>query len=52
MEDQQVQPAEAGEYHTDTLPLVAQFRAETSSRAYVINPDGSIGFSLEPWDGR
>ena len=40
-------------YQSENIPLVAQFKhAAKNYQAYVINPDGSIGFTLDPWDGR
>jgi len=36
----------------DDIPLVTQFLKYSKERkAYVINPDGSIAFDLDPWDG-
>ena len=46
-------PAEGSTFPADRLPLLTQFRRNAGLRqAYVINPDGSIGFTAEAWDGR
>jgi hypothetical protein len=40
-------------YQKKAMPLVQQFKeAAKTHQAYCINPDGSVQFDLEAWDGR
>lgn len=41
------------DYQKEAMPLVHQLKASAKvHQAYCINPDGSIQFNLEPWDGK
>ena len=40
-------------YQKEAMPLVMQFKeAAKNHQAYCINPDGSVQFDLEAWDGK
>ena len=40
-------------YQGTNAPLVQQFKkAAQEYKAYAINPDGSVQFTLDPWDGK